>query len=592
MELTLIAAFLTFTIVTCRLLSMNEAENTYITEKGIACILCPPGYFYIDDCRIENTMAVCKSCPKGSFSSTYSRAIHCEVCMKHCESNTLVTVQECNGTTNMVCDCPPGMILENPDDKHHAKCTPFQGCDPGFGVLVQGTSQREPVCAECKPGITFSPKLSSSEPCYPCTQCPDDDFVQECNTTHDRICDIQQSWNEDAAIPSLIVNSVLVFIIMLITIMIVIAKKRGWFQIAKKEQSADIEESEERLTVSSRTIIYVFAMERFTKIAISVTVLTVSCLASDMTENTYNTESGMECIVCPPGHFYTNDCQVPNTIAVCKRCPDGTFIGNYSKAIYCEKCMPHCESPILVTVQHCTATTNMVCDCPPGMILENPHDKYHPNCTPFQGCEPGFGVLVQGTSIQEPKCEECRPGLTFSPELSSSEPCYPCTQCPDDDFVQECNTTHNSICNVPQISITTTTRKYYQINSKHSSDSGLDRYYDDTELKQLPTEPMMTWDAIFRYLSCQLTSNWRAVISDLFKAIDVGDCDTIIEQIELDNHTVKEKIYQCLLKWNESGRPRSTSTLVLVLSKHRMETLLKNLKTKFPSEFPPGSCMT
>ncbi|XP_033728927.1 tumor necrosis factor receptor superfamily member 11B-like [Pecten maximus] len=192
-------------------------------------------------------------------------------------------------------------------------------------------------------------------------------------------------------------------------------------------------------------------MERSTHIATFLTVMTVICLAVCLkVENTYITDDDRTCVLCPPGHFYTNDCVVEDTRALCEQCPTGTFMSSHNRAIYCERCMPNCESSILITVQKCTATTNMVCDCPPGMILENPNDKGNAKCKRFEGCEPGFGVLEQGTSLHEPKCAECIQGNTFSPILSANESCYLCTPCSDDDFVQECNTTHNSICNVPR----------------------------------------------------------------------------------------------------------------------------------------------
>ncbi|XP_033728367.1 tumor necrosis factor receptor superfamily member 11B-like [Pecten maximus] len=238
------STLLTVITVTCLAVKV-KAENTYITDNGRTCVLCPPGHFYIDDCRVPDTIALCKPCPQGTFSSNFNRAKHCAACMPHCESDILVTVQMCNATTNMVCDCPPGEILANPHDKYHANCTPFQGCEPGSGVLVQGTSLQEPKCAKCRPGITFSPELSSSEPCYPCTQCPNDDFVQECNTTHDRICNVPQPWYDKVAIPSLILNGSFIIIAMIKIMMMVmklVSKNGGCPRKANREKSANQEE--------------------------------------------------------------------------------------------------------------------------------------------------------------------------------------------------------------------------------------------------------------------------------------------------------------------------------------------------------------
>ncbi|OWF56568.1 Tumor necrosis factor receptor superfamily member 11B [Mizuhopecten yessoensis] len=224
-------------LVPCSSLAVGQTEHTYITTTGIACVLCPPGYFHIKDCDTPNTIAVCRPCPAGTFSRTYNKAIHCAACMGHCESDVLVTVQECNATVNMVCDCPPGLILENPMAKYHAKCKPFQGCNPGSGVVEQGTPGHEPVCAKCRPGITFSPEVSWQEPCYPCTQCPYDSVLQECNATHDSICNFpRQSWHVYVAIPSVVANCCLMLVIMIIVM------NRRCFRKKGGEQKIDEEE--------------------------------------------------------------------------------------------------------------------------------------------------------------------------------------------------------------------------------------------------------------------------------------------------------------------------------------------------------------
>ncbi|XP_069108363.1 tumor necrosis factor receptor superfamily member 11B-like isoform X2 [Argopecten irradians] len=100
---------------------MMETTHTYTTDSGRTCIMCPPGYFFHSDCNVTNTIAVCEPCPTGTFSILYSKAKSCEDCLNHCESEVLVIVKNCTATTNMVCDCPNGTILEN-EDKKHAKC--------------------------------------------------------------------------------------------------------------------------------------------------------------------------------------------------------------------------------------------------------------------------------------------------------------------------------------------------------------------------------------------------------------------------------------------------------------------------------------
>ncbi|XP_021344998.1 tumor necrosis factor receptor superfamily member 11B-like [Mizuhopecten yessoensis] len=352
--------------------------------------------------------------------------------------------------------------------------------------------------------------------------------------------------------------------------------------------------------------------------------LLVPCwsFAVGQTANTYKTKTGMSCILCPPGYYHIKDCEMPGTIAVCRPCPAGTFSNTFNRAIHCAACMPHCESDVLDTVQECNATMDMVCDCPPGKILENPMDKFHAKCKPFIGCELGSGVIDQGTPGHEPVCAKCRPGITFSPEVSWHEPCYPCTRCPNDDVLQGCNTTHDSICNLPRpswrviaaipsivvncvfmlailfiaivIYIRWIRKKKHElkideeecrplspVSSNRSSDSGLDKISEQTEMETLGTN----WGPIFRMVSRHITGNWKDVIRSLFHAIDVDDCDTIIQEQQNNSLSNTEQIYQCLLKWQQQGRSHSTDILVQILTERSYHELVRKMRADFQSEF-------
>nr|ABA26843.1 tumor necrosis factor receptor precursor [Azumapecten farreri] len=370
-------------------------------------------------------------------------------------------------------------------------------------------------------------------------------------------------------------------------------------------------------------------MREFSTVQIFRLILTlVPCwsLAVGQNEHTYTSSTGIKCILCPPGYFYFKDCDIPNTIAVCKPCPSGTYSSSYNRAIYCAACMRHCESDVLVKVQECNATMDMVCDCPPGFVLENPTDKFHAKCKPFNGCDPGFGVVEQGTPGHEPVCRKCRPGITFSSEVSWQEPCYPCTQCPNNDVLRECNTTHDTICNFPRPSWRADValpslgvncffllavmiivgiviyrrwlpkgkyepktdddedeeerRPFKPVSSKASSDSGLTDNTSVIEMEALG----INWGPIFRMVSRQITANWENVIQSLFQAIDVDECDTIIQSIKNDNQPVSEQIYQCLLKWQQQTGSQSTDVLVRILTEKSYHELVQRLQTYFQLE--------
>ncbi|XP_066485086.1 tumor necrosis factor receptor superfamily member 16-like [Tiliqua scincoides] len=63
-------------------------------------------------------------------------------------------------------------------------------CPPGYGVTVPcGSSNTK--CEPCKENVTFSSIVSATEPCQPCSVCPDHvPMVDPCTPTHDTVCAI------------------------------------------------------------------------------------------------------------------------------------------------------------------------------------------------------------------------------------------------------------------------------------------------------------------------------------------------------------------------------------------------------------------
>ncbi|XP_021372995.1 tumor necrosis factor receptor superfamily member 11B-like, partial [Mizuhopecten yessoensis] len=94
----------------------------------------------------------------------------------------------------------------------------------------------------------------------------------------------------------------------------------------------------------------------------------------------YITKGNLTCFECPPGFYLSGDCTSNNTIAVCEVCPQGYYSSVPGVHTSCAICSSFCESDNLEVVSNCSSTTNLTCDCPPGKVLKDPHDKQHAIC--------------------------------------------------------------------------------------------------------------------------------------------------------------------------------------------------------------------
>ncbi|XP_021369783.1 uncharacterized protein LOC110460900 [Mizuhopecten yessoensis] len=94
----------------------------------------------------------------------------------------------------------------------------------------------------------------------------------------------------------------------------------------------------------------------------------------------YITKGNLTCFACPPGFYLYGHSTTNNTIAVCRVCPQGYYSGVSGVHTRCERCSPYCESDNLIEVSNCSSTTNLTCDCPPGKVLKDPHDKHRAIC--------------------------------------------------------------------------------------------------------------------------------------------------------------------------------------------------------------------
>ncbi|KAH3778492.1 uncharacterized protein LOC127845056 [Dreissena polymorpha] len=150
--------------------------NTYRTEKGLICYLCPPGKFFVRDCSLDYETAICSPCPNGYYIAISSVAERCQPCSSVCPNTNyespddqpeIITVN-CTSATDIQCECKPGFWRES---GFNGMCRRAKLCEEGRGVKALATGNSDTVCEHCEPGQTFSNMSSANEKCRPCTQC-------------------------------------------------------------------------------------------------------------------------------------------------------------------------------------------------------------------------------------------------------------------------------------------------------------------------------------------------------------------------------------------------------------------------------------
>ncbi|KAM4028991.1 tumor necrosis factor receptor superfamily member 11B isoform 2-T2 [Anomaloglossus baeobatrachus] len=147
----------------------------------LQCDQCPPGTFVRHDCTAEKRTE-CAPCPSKYFTSEWNSFKDCQYCSTVCKE-LQVTTQECSSTGNRICECVDGYFLDV------EFCSPHTACPSGYGVVQQGTPDRDTICSECPKG-TFSNTTSSTAPCQTRTNCRKlgRNVLHKGSSTHDTVC--------------------------------------------------------------------------------------------------------------------------------------------------------------------------------------------------------------------------------------------------------------------------------------------------------------------------------------------------------------------------------------------------------------------
>lgn len=126
---------------------LDETNNTYITNKGVTCYLCPPGFKWTADCTKSNHTASCTPCEDNTFHSQYNRSPRCAKCSTDCShlhrgkfvaGNAYIT-ENCTRTNDIKCQCVSGTYKKSYGIRN--KCIEYKICSIGEGVAQKGESK-------------------------------------------------------------------------------------------------------------------------------------------------------------------------------------------------------------------------------------------------------------------------------------------------------------------------------------------------------------------------------------------------------------------------------------------------------------------
>ncbi|XP_068425645.1 tumor necrosis factor receptor superfamily member 11B-like [Clinocottus analis] len=135
-----------------------------VTSDLLLCDQCPPGTAVKRHCTADSPTE-CQACPERHFAESWHWGDTCQYCTSVCKEQQLVR-QQCNSTSDQLCQCAPGfhLVVEF--------CITHSTCPPGYGATALGTPVSDTMCERCPAGY-FSSGDSATEACQRQRNCSD-----------------------------------------------------------------------------------------------------------------------------------------------------------------------------------------------------------------------------------------------------------------------------------------------------------------------------------------------------------------------------------------------------------------------------------
>ncbi|KAM4580688.1 tumor necrosis factor receptor superfamily member 1A [Odontesthes bonariensis] len=136
----------------------------YLTEGGICCNKCPPGFKLVEKCHAFGQRSNCTFCPPGQFTDEINWANNCRRCRICKTKKNELEVSPCKRHQNTICRCKNGYYKSKVDEESY-DCLKCRQCGYNEETNQSCTEKSDTVCV-CKKN--HQRVKGKCEPCKDC----------------------------------------------------------------------------------------------------------------------------------------------------------------------------------------------------------------------------------------------------------------------------------------------------------------------------------------------------------------------------------------------------------------------------------------
>ncbi|KAF1388084.1 hypothetical protein PFLUV_G00086570 [Perca fluviatilis] len=155
-------------IPTLTLLQPSEEKTCphgdYLTEKGICCNKCPPGFKLVEMCHATGHRSNCTKCPDRQYTDEMNYSRNCRSC-RRCKGKHDKEISSCEYNKNTICKCEDGYYKSVIDSETY-ECLRCSPCGQNEKPKQTCTPEKNTVC-ECEEN--YYKVKGKCEPCKNCT---------------------------------------------------------------------------------------------------------------------------------------------------------------------------------------------------------------------------------------------------------------------------------------------------------------------------------------------------------------------------------------------------------------------------------------
>ncbi|KAM6910442.1 tumor necrosis factor receptor superfamily member 1A-like [Xenentodon cancila] len=150
-------------------------EGDYLTDEGICCNKCAPGFKLKEKCHASGHRSNCTLCPSGQFSDQLNYFRNCKSCRKCKLKKHEIVEKACERERDTICRCMDG-YYKFKIDSQTSECHRCTSCNPDEIIKEKCTPYNNTVCG-CKQN--YHRVNGKCKPCESCTK----DCALKCSVT-------------------------------------------------------------------------------------------------------------------------------------------------------------------------------------------------------------------------------------------------------------------------------------------------------------------------------------------------------------------------------------------------------------------------